>query len=336
MRLLVVGCGSIGQRHARNAAGLAAEVGVVDADPGRAAAVSAEIGVRSFTNLEAALAWKPDGAVIATPNHLHIEHARAALAAGAHVLIEKPVSHQVAGVADFLRDAERAGRSVFVGCNMRYHPGPTALRRALQHIGLPLFARAQFGNHLPSMRPGVDYRTLYCARHETGGGVILDSIHEIDYVSWLLGPITSVACSASRISTLEIKAEDYAAITTCHDSGARAEIHLDYIQRFKRRGCELVGSDGTLIWASEGKVPEHCSVRLYRAEISSWETLYHSEDVDANAMYVAMLAEFLSVLEGAAPDNLLDGWAALSSLAAAHAALLAAESGRAQTVEWLV
>jgi predicted dehydrogenase len=333
-RALVIGAGSIGRRHARNLAAIAGtEIAIVDADPARARDAAADSGATVFPDLDAALGWKPAGVVVATPNDLHLIHAAAALDAGADVLIEKPISHRVEGVGDLLDKADRLGRRVFVGCNMRYHPGPATLRAAIGRIGRPLFARARYGNHLPSMRPGIDYRKLYCARRETGGGVVLDSIHEIDYVAWLLGPIDEVTCDSSRISELEIEAEDYAAIALRHVGGARADILLDYLQRFKRRGCEIVGTQGTLDWSSEGKSPEHCTVRLYEAASGTWATLHADDALDPNAMYLAMLREFVSVLGGAAPVHLLDGRGGLASLVAAHAALRASDEGKRQRID---
>src|SRR5436309_2376616 len=98
------------------------------------------------------------------------------------------------------------------------------------------------------MRPGAEYRSLYCSRAEAGGGVILDAIHEIDYLAWLFGPVERVSAEAGRIGDLDIDVEDYASLALMHRGGVRSEIHLDYLQRWKRRGCEVVGSEGTLIW----------------------------------------------------------------------------------------
>ena len=93
-----------------------------------------------------------------------------------------------------------------VVCNMRFHPAVAALRHALPMIGKPLFAQAHYGNYLPDMRPGADYRTLYCASAAAGGGVILDAIHEIDYLIWLFGAVAArdarkPASSATSTST---------------------------------------------------------------------------------------------------------------------------------------
>ena len=335
MKLLVIGCGSIGRRHARNASAKA-EVAVFDTDAAKTAALET---VQAFDSLEAALDWGPRGAIVAVPNALHLSIAHACIEAGADVLIEKPIAHSLRGVADFLAQAEGLGRQVFVACNMRFHPGPASLRRALGSIGRPLFARAHFGNYLPNMRPGVDYRQLYCARRETGGGVILDGIHELDYVAWLLGPVSEVRCAASKLSDLDLDVEDYAAITLQHRGGARSEIHLDYLQQVKRRGCEIVGTEGTLVWASEGKAPEACSVRLYRRDVGRWEELLEDRDLDADAAYRDMLDAYLAAIGGgeAEPERgapLLSGREAMNDLSVALAARAAAECGQRQEVQW--
>ena len=144
------------------------------------------------------------------------------------------------------------------------------------------------------MRPGVDYRNLYCVRGEEGGGVIFDCIHEIDYLCWILGPVVDISCSCGKLSDLEMDCEDWAVVILTHESGARSEIHLDYLQRFKQRGCEIAGSEGTLQWRSDGKQPEACSVRLYEDSQSSWSDLYVTDDEDSSGIYMEMMRDFLS------------------------------------------
>jgi predicted dehydrogenase len=327
--VLVVGCGSIGRRHAANAAKLAA-VTVFDAARERATEAARALGVAACDSLEQALAAKPDAVVVATPHHAHLPVARAALAAGIHVLIEKPLAASLDGVPDFLAEAERLGRRVHVVCNMRFHPAVAALRRALPRVGGPLFARAHYGNYLPDMRPGADYRTLYCARAEAGGGVILDAIHEIDYLVWLFGPVERVTAEAGRVGDLDIDVEDYASLALAHRSGVRSEIHLDYLQRSKRRGCEIVGSEGTLIWTSEGKAPEQCLVRFRPPGNGDWDTILQEPDVDVDAPFVELMTRFLA---GNRHDlDLLDGPGAAEDLAIALAAHKAAAT---HTSVWL-
>src|SRR5262249_39683150 len=73
-----------------------------------------------------------------------------------------------------------------------------------------------------------------------------------------------------------------------------SEIHLDYLQRSKRRGCEIVGTDGTLVWTSEGKEPERCLVRFGRPGNQSWETILDEPNLDTAAPYVELMQRFLA------------------------------------------
>ena len=117
MKVLIIGCGSIGRRHAANAGSLC-QVGIFDTNIELSSQLSAELGVPSFSSLEGALLWKPDGVVIATPNHTHLGIAAASVRAGCHVMIEKPISNSLVGVTDLLEHAESMSRQVFVVCNM--------------------------------------------------------------------------------------------------------------------------------------------------------------------------------------------------------------------------
>jgi predicted dehydrogenase len=186
MKILVVGCGSIGRRHANNAAKLA-ETAVFDIDPHIAEVCVRDTGIRTFSNLQTALEWSPNGVVIATPTNLHIPTAHASVEVGADVLIEKPLSHSLAGVDDFLELADNLHCRVFVVCNLRFHPAMYSLQQNLELIGRPLFVRAHYGNYLPEMRPNTDYRKLYSAKRDQGGGLCL-----MVFMNW----ITSCGFSA--------------------------------------------------------------------------------------------------------------------------------------------
>jgi predicted dehydrogenase len=321
MKILVVGCGSIGQRHAANAASLA-DAAVFDTESSRIPA-----GLKSFVSLNEALAWKPDGVVVATPHYTHIEIAAKAVEAGAHVLIEKPISNTDKGVENFLKLAAKKGKQVFVVCNMRFHPAIKALRDNLQKIGKVYYARAQYGNYLPNMRPDADYKKLYCAYKAQGGGVILDAIHEIDYLSWFFGLPKDVSCVADTCSDLEIDVEDYASVNLHHANGVRSEIHLDYLQQHKRRGCEIIGSEGTLVWESNGKKPEICTVKLFQKSTQKWEAVFEDKDLDSTPLYKETMAGFIAAMNGN-KDDMLDGVAALQELKAALGAKKSASRGK--------
>jgi predicted dehydrogenase len=308
VRWLVVGIGSIGWRHLTNLVRLdAGPVSVCDRNPGAVERAGHELGAKGFTDLADALAAGPDAVLVCTPTHLHVGVARAALEAGAHLLVEKPLAADTTGTADLAALARARGRRVLAACNMRFHPGVAHLRQALDDrlLASPLFFRSRFSHYLPSWRPGRDYRAIYSARRQEGGGIILEGVHEIDYLRWLAGEVTAVTADASRLSTLEIESEDYALVRLTFETGAVGQIHLDYLSPVKLRGCEIVGEDGTLEWRSEGKAPEQVHVRVWRAGAGRWEDLYRSAAYDANEMYLAELRHFIDCVEGRA-EPLLD------------------------------
>ena len=117
----------------------------------------------------------------------------------------------------------------------------------------------------------------------------------------MLGPVQSCIADTDQISDLEIEAEDYSCMVLQHKSKVRSEIHLDYLRRFKRRGCEIVGSDGSLDWLSEGKNPEQCKVRLYTSD-AGWRTLVDLPSIDQQVPFKILIATFIEALNGEKTD----------------------------------
>lgn len=289
MKAGVIGCGSIGARYAVWLRDLGLDVGVHDSDPRRLQPFTDCGAIHSFNHVGDLLAWKPECVIVSTPPRHHREATVAALATGARVLVEKPISHDLDSAQKMLEAARASAGSLFVVCNMRFHPGPSTLHANLSVIGEPLFARASFGHRLSQMRPpGAE---IYASKVAEGGGVILDCIHEIDYLQWIFGRVSGVNSQVARIGSEVIEAEDYAEVNLVFYSGVRVSLHLDFLARWKRRGAELVGGDAALIWMSEGKSPEHCHV--WSADRSGRRILLDCPDVDPSGSYKSMLRAFV-------------------------------------------
>lgn len=287
--ILVVGCGSIGQRHIRNLRALG-EMDVRAYDPDRSRLAEAvAIGASECDSLDTALAASPAAVLVCTPPALHAEDALRALAAGAHVFIEKPLSISLEEADAVLASARASGRVVVVGHNLRFDPGLRTAKRLLGEgaIGKILMIMSEFGQHLGQWRRG-DYRTTYSARREQGGGIVLDASHELDYVRWLAGEARSVAAMLSRSGSLEVDVEDAAVIIMRMRSGALATVSLDMLQRSYARRCKLVGSDGSIEWDLKG------GLRLFRASDGAWQSWPPAADL--NAMYLDELRDFLAAL----------------------------------------
>lgn len=298
MRMLVIGCGSIGKRHIRNLKALkAGEIIAQDVQPERCHEVEEQYGIKTFSHLDEALAQKPDATLICTPTSHHIPPALSAARHGCHLFIEKPLSHSLDSVDELLEIVAQKNLVTLVGCNMRFHSGIVKIKKLLENesIGKVLCARAQSGQYLPDWRPWEDYRQRYSASHSLGGGIILDGVHEIDYISWFLGKVEQVFCFADKLSHLEIDVEDLAEILLYFDSGAIAEVHLDYIQRSYGRSCQIIGEQGTILWDFSDK-----QVKVYSAKTREWQLFSEEHDYDTNQMYIEEMKHFIECLEGKA------------------------------------
>jgi len=244
--VLIAGFGSIGRRHFRNlrAAGVRRFVflrsGHGAADP--------EIAIYpTFRDVDAAMAVGPDIAVVANPTALHIPVALAAARAGAHLFLEKPVSHDRAGCEELAAIADAAGLVTMVGFQFRFHPLLVVLRNGILSGGLgsAVSARAEYGEYLPGWHPGEDHRQGYSAREDLGGGVVLTLTHPLDYLYWLFGPVGRVHGSMRRIGSLETRtSDDVAEIVLEFQSGVIGQVHLDYIQRPPVHTLTVVGDRG--------------------------------------------------------------------------------------------
>jgi len=319
--LLVVGCGSIGERHLKNLKALdAGPLLACDVDAARREDVARRLDVEAVATLDEGLRTRPRAALICTPPATHLALAQAAAEAGCHLFIEKPVAERVAGVGALAALVAARGLVALVACNMRFHPGVRQLKRWLDEgvAGRVLAAHAEFGHWLPAWRPDVDYRRVYSAHRAAGGGILLDAIHEIDYLGWFLGPLVDVACLEAKVSDLEIDTEDTVALLLRAASGAVVTVHLDYTQRVKRRRCAVLGSEGTLLWESRGKNPETCVIERYTAADGRWQR--REEVVDFDAPFREELAHFLRCLAGTERP--------LQDLAAAARALAVVETAR--------
>jgi predicted dehydrogenase len=291
---LVLGVGSIGRRHCANLCALGVElIDVFDPAPERCRPVVEELGAVAHARFEDALAAGPDVVLVCTPPVLHVEQAIAALEAGCHVFVEKPLSHSLERVAELEALARERRRVVQVGYNLRFHPGLRILKRLLEDgtLGRPLWVEAESAQYLPDWRPWQDYRASYTARRCLGGGILLDGSHEVDYLTWLLGRPSEVLCMAGRVSDLDVDVEDCATLLLRFPPRTLASVHLDFVQRGYTRWCKVAGERGTAHWSFSAR-----EVRLTLAGPAGSQSLPYAFDL--NEMYVAELRQFLACVAG--------------------------------------
>ena len=260
MRILIAGLGAIGQRHARNLrAVLGSDLDLLayrrrrlphviteslQRDDTRD--VEAALGVRSFDDLDRALAERPDAVFVCSPSSHHVEAAQRAADAGCHLFIEKPVSHTLDGLSRLADTVAQKELVALVGCQWRFHPSVRQLRGAIDDGRLTVtHASIDYAEYLPDWHPYEDYRTSYAARAELGGGVVLTQIHDYDLAWWLFGAPARVIASGGHLSDLEIDVED---TVDARLLGGRADVRIrqTFASRDRRRVISVATPEKTL------------------------------------------------------------------------------------------
>ncbi len=248
-KALVLGLGSIGQRHAR----LLSERSDVElylCDINEELRRQATNGlvkppVATYSSFPAALKAKPGIVFICVPNHLHVPMALEAIQNGTDVFIEKPISDSLEKARELVKAAETSGRFLQVGYMLRYDEGLITLKEIVDKggIGNIVAGRAMIGTYVTLLNAkGPD-------RIDHPNSLIVDYTHELDFISWFFGEITTVMAMQARMGDLALKPQpNIFQINLKFSSGAVVQVHMDYIQFPQRRIFEIYGDGGTLCY----------------------------------------------------------------------------------------
>ncbi len=231
-RAVVVGYGSIGQRHVRLLKELGCDVSVVSRR-------SIDYAPCFKSLREAITANLVDYVVVANETSAHSSTIGELVACGfkGSVLVEKPL-----GGYDNFENFKQAA----VGYNLRFHPVLIELAKELN--GEKIIAiNAYCGQYLPNWRPHSDYRVSYSADAKQGGGVLRDLSHELDYLLWLAGPWRRVAAVGGKFSELEIKSDDCWALLLQFERCPAVTLQVNYLDRPGRREIIVNTAEHTFI-----------------------------------------------------------------------------------------
>ena len=322
--ILVIGCGSIGERHLRcfQRTGRA-RVSVCDANAILLKRVAEQYGADGFTDLDSAFAARRyDGIVICTPAQTHLGIALAGLRHGAGLLIEKPLDVDLEKVPAVRAEIARAGK--FVGVAYVYHfmPWMCGARKVFTggELGRPLHVSVATGQHFPTFRPA--YREIYYTRHESGGGAIQDALtHIANAVEWLVGPTTRLFCEAAHQSLEGVKVEDTVSVAA-RNGGVLVNYALNQFQAPNEMTMQIHCEHGSV------KIEGHeRRFGIFRRATDAWEW-HTTAATERDEMFIAQANAFLDGLHGR-PTNLCTFEEAVRTLQFNLAALESARSGKA-------
>jgi predicted dehydrogenase len=223
LRFGLVGCGVIGPVHAEALASLpdARLVAVADLDMERALKLTAQYGGTPYPDLQSMLQREPlDVVIVCTPSGLHGEHACQIMRAGRHVIVEKPMEIHRETIDEMLRVQQETGMKLAVISQHRFDPASQQVR---QLVDDKAFGRLVIGNALIPWWRSQAYYDSGAWRGTwklDGGGVLMNqSIHSIDLLQWLMGPVKSVIAYTDTL-VHRMETEDVAVAALRFASGA--------------------------------------------------------------------------------------------------------------------
>jgi len=234
MKALVIGFGSIGNRHARLLADLGLDVAAVSR---RTVDVAPLYGAIP----EAVADWNPDYVVVASRTHEHRGDFEALAKSGFQgtVLMEKPLFERGDDVP------VHGFGQVFVAYNMRFHPVVARFRELLEGTA-PYAVHAYVGQYLPDWRPDTDYRQGYSAIKALGGGVLRDLSHELDALNWMLEGWTRMTALGGHVSNLEIDSDDVFSLLFETNRCPVASVQMNYLDSRLNRTITALTNRGTI------------------------------------------------------------------------------------------
>ncbi|OQO01248.1 hypothetical protein B0A48_12801 [Cryoendolithus antarcticus] len=312
VRIAIIGVGVIGPRHlqsvlACDGASLAAMVG-----PGDSARVTSELhGVPSYHTVEELLESSTalDAAIVCTPNSTHVSISKLLLAAEIHVLVEKPIALEIESGQDLVVAVARSGAQLLVGHHRRFNAQVTAAKQAVDNgtIGRPIAVSGLWMLY----KPAAYYEGLGAWRAASEGGVILiNMVHEIDTLQYLLGPITRVHAEQTAAQR-QHEAEEGAAVMFKFASGVVGTFMVcdaapsphsfeagtgenPIVPRSGKDFCRIFGSDG-VVSMGDMTINRHRSI-----DERSWSNDLETVSIDVRdcVPFDEQIAHFVRVIKG--------------------------------------
>ena len=296
-RVVVVGLGSIGRRHARLLSARGdLQVEWCESSAAVLSQAASELGVpaRVHGDFEAAIASQPTMIVVATPHEVHAPQAIAALNAGIHVLCEKPLSDTLSAATAIVAAAARSAAVLTVGFQRHFHP---VFRRVKDLLaGGELGSLHHLHAHIGTYVTLVNSRSRYQA--DLAGALFMDYAHQPDLFFHLSGERPEGVYTAAGLGgTRPLRSNPNFAVVLCdYARPFISSLSLNYLQFPERHVYEIVGDRAWLtIDLPSG------SLRMGSSATNSVAT--ESFSTDRDLLYQAEHQAFLDAIDGKRPPE---------------------------------
>jgi len=266
INILFIGLGSIGQRHLRNlnkilpnkvnfyAYRKTKHVPLLDKKGNKVrGTIEKKHNISLISNLSLINKNNIDIVFVTNPSSLHINSVlKLKNLKNAYIFIEKPLDSSLKNYKEFLKYINRNKNNIFVGHNMRFHPGYIKLKNILRNkkiINRIHYAIFKCSKNLKDYHSYEDYKISYAARKELGGGVCLTAVHEIDMMIDLFGNASKIKSHADKLSTLKLNVEDFSLSfykNYFFKNKVISLLILDFIQLTEERYIKIIGDNGEI------------------------------------------------------------------------------------------
>ena len=284
LRVGVVGCGYWGSKHVRvlsSLTGVEQVIAIEPRDHRRRELSKAFSGLPSFASLESSLDHV-DALIIATPPSTHVPLALAAIAAGKHVLVEKPLSMSVAGAVQVIDEAAAQGVTLMVGHTFEYNAGVWKLREMVENDEL---GKLYY----------IDTARLNLGLYQSDVNVVWDlAPHDISITNYILRSRPSVVQTWASSHANE-HVEDVAYIRLEYpDADVTANIHVSWLDPCKVRRVTLVGQSKMAVY---NDLAAHDRVRIYDKGVIPPEATETLEGIPMSYRYGDITSPFIAFEE---------------------------------------
>jgi predicted dehydrogenase len=319
--VLIIGCGSIGERHLRcfQKTGRCS-VTACDANASILQKVAEKYTVPGTPDWQAALAsGKYTAFVICTPAPLHLPMAIKALKSGVHVLIEKPLSHSLQDVDELLQASRQSRAQAAVAYVFHVYPFLIKAREFIRDGELGPIRQAVMASGQPFHRLRPAYAQTYYRDHRMGGGAIQDALtHSANWIESVLGPTDSLTCDAAHQVIPGVEVEDTVHVTA-RNGGVLTSYAMNQFQSPKENTIQFNAERGSV------RVEFHNQRwGVLRENDATW-TWHELRVPDQDAHFIAQANAFLDQVEGQ-PARLCSLEAAAQTLRFNLAALASART----------
>lgn len=253
---LICGTGSIGQRHIKNLTNLNEKILIWRERKEKNFELKKRFpGIKYFESLNKALKFC-DAVIICNSTNKHIKILKSAINLKKHFYIEKPISNKT----EDLNKINLSPKNIIgeVGYQFRSHPNLIFLKNKLKKSNSKIFSyRFAMGHNLKFWRKKHKFTESYTNDVNKGGGALFELIHQVDLAIWLFGPIKKITGYRSKVSRLNIKADDLSNLILIHKNGVAGQIQLDMVSPLYRCEAEIVTDKEILLWSyTEGKITQ--------------------------------------------------------------------------------